>query len=120
MAALAPQRLGLWTITVAAHAALVGCAALSPVGSAAEYYPPFAGAIEPLIALAPPHWGCGYAHEALTTLIAYATDTLQLDRVVAVCDAPNEASDRLLRRTGFVWCAETDGPRHRLRHYSYG
>ena len=119
-AALASQGLGLWTILLATDGTLVGCAALSPVGSAAEYYPPFAGAIEPLIALAPAHWGRGYAHEALTTLIAYATDTLQLDRVVAVTDVPNDASDRLLRRTGFVWCAETDGPRYRLRHYTYG
>jgi ribosomal-protein-alanine N-acetyltransferase len=119
-AALASQGLGLWTIFLATDGTLVGCAALSPASSAAEYYPPFAGAIEPLIALAPAHWGRGYAHEALTTLIAYATDTLQLDRVVAVTDVPNDASDRLLRRTGFVWCAETDGPRYRLRHYTYG
>jgi ribosomal-protein-alanine N-acetyltransferase len=119
-AALAPQGLGLWTMTLATDGALVGCAALTPVGSAAEFYPPCAGAIEPLIALAPGHWHRGYAHEALTTLIAYATDTLQLDRIVAVTDAPNDASDRLLQRTGFVWCAETDGPRYRLRHYTYG
>ena len=120
LAALAPRGLGLWTIALATDQALVGCAALSPVGVVAEYYPPFAGAVEPLIALAPTHWGCGYAHEALTTLLAYATDTLRLDRVVAACDAPNEASDRLLRRTGFVCCAETEGPRYRLRHYTYG
>jgi len=119
-AALASQGLGLWTITLATDGTLVGCAALSPVGSAAEYYPQSAGAIEPLIALAPAHWGRGYAQEALTMLVAYATDTLQLDRVVAVSDVPNDASDRLLRRTGFVWCAETEGPRYRLRHYTYG
>ena len=119
-AALAAQGLGLWTIALAKDGALVGCAALSPVGSAADYYPPIAGAVEPLIALAPPHWHHGYAAEALTTLIAYAADTLRLDRVVAVTDAPNDASDRLLRRIGFVYCGETDGPRYRLRHYTYG
>jgi RimJ/RimL family protein N-acetyltransferase len=119
-AALASRGLGLWTIELADDGALVGCAALVPVGTAADYFPTIAGAVEPLIALAPTHWGRGYASEALTTLVAYAADTLRLDRVVAVADVPNAASDRLLRRTGFVFCAETDGPRYRLRHYAYG
>jgi hypothetical protein len=38
-AALASQGLGLWTISLATDGTLVGCAALSPVGSAAEYLP---------------------------------------------------------------------------------
>ncbi len=97
----------------------MGCAALLPVGTSAEYYPPFAGAVEPLIALAPAFWGRGYAQEALTALIEYAIGTLRLDRLVAVNDVPNAASDRLLQRLGFVSCAETDGPRYRLRHYTF-
>jgi RimJ/RimL family protein N-acetyltransferase len=58
-----------------------------------------------------------HASETLTALVEYATEGLQLDRLVGVTDVPNIASDRLLRRVGFVVCAETDGPRHRLRHY---
>jgi [ribosomal protein S5]-alanine N-acetyltransferase len=119
-AAVSEQGLGLWTITPAEPTgALMGCAALLPVGTSAEYYPAFAGAVEPLIALAPAFWGRGYALEALTTLIEYATGTLRLDRLVAVNDVPNAASDRLLQRLGFVSCAETDGPRYRLRHYTF-
>ena len=53
-------------------------------------------------------------------LIQYAMETLRLDRLVGVADAPNVASDRLLKRLGFVLCAETDGPRHRLRHHNFG
>lgn len=119
-AAVAPQGLGLWTIVLAeVPGELVGCAALLPVGASAQYYPPFAGAVEPLIALAPKYWRRGYAQEALTALIDYATNTLRLERLVAVNDVPNAASDRLLHRLGFVPCAETDGPRYRLRHYTF-
>lgn len=117
--ALAAQGLGLWTIVQRETAGgLIGCAALTRVSTAAQYYPPIAGAVEPLIALAPKCWHQGYALETLTMLVEYATKTLRLDRLVGVTDVPNIASDRLLRRVGFVLCAETDGPRHHLRHYS--
>jgi RimJ/RimL family protein N-acetyltransferase len=36
---------------------------------------------------------------------------------VAVCDVPNIAADRLLRRLGFVPGYEADGGRWRVRHY---
>jgi ribosomal-protein-alanine N-acetyltransferase len=116
--AVAAQGLGLWTIVQRDDSAgLVGCAALTRVGTAAQYYPPIAGAVEPLVALARRFWYRGYGVETLTVLVEYATETLLLERLVGVTDVPNIASDRLLRRVGFVPCAETDGPRHRLRHY---
>lgn len=119
-AALAPRGLGLWTIALADDSgAFVGCAGLLPVGASAEYHPPFAGAVEPLIALAPEFWHRAYAHEALAALVEHAIDTLRLDRLVAVADAPNEASHALLQRLGFVFRAETDGPRYRMRHYTF-
>lgn len=116
--ALAAQGLGLWTILQReTPGRLVGCGAQTRVGTAAQYYPPIAGAIEPLVALAPRFWHRGYASETLTALVEYATESLRADRLVGVTDVPNIASDRLFRRVGFVVCAETDGPRHRLRHY---
>jgi ribosomal-protein-alanine N-acetyltransferase len=118
--ALTAQGLGLWTIVQReTDGGLIGCAALTQVSTAAEYYPSIAGAVEPLIAVAPNFWHQGYALEILTVLLEYAMKTLQLDRLVAVTEVPNIASDRLLRRVGFVLCAETDGPRHRLRHYRF-
>lgn len=118
--AFTTQGLGLWTIVQRERSGLmVGCAALTGVGAAAQYYPPIAGAVEPLVALAPAFWHGGYASEVLTLLVEYASNTLHLDRLVAVTDVPNTASDRPLERVGFVSCAITDGPRHRLRHYSF-
>ena len=51
------------------------------------------------------------------TMLRGRFDALRLERLVAVNDVPNAASDQLLQRLGFAACAETDGPRYRLRHY---
>ena len=123
--ALSDAGLGLWVIQVkdrgqsssASDAGAMGCAGLLPVSTAAEYEPRLAGLIEPLVALAPNVWGCGYAHEALTTLLAYASTTLALAKLAGVTDVPNVASDRMLRRAGFVVLGETAGPRYPLRTY---
>jgi [ribosomal protein S5]-alanine N-acetyltransferase len=115
---LAAQGLGLWTVAQRETASgLIGCAALAPVSTAAQYYPSIAGAVEPLVALASAWWHRGYALETLRALVEHARETLRLDRLVGVTDVPNVSSDRLLRKGGFVPCAETDGPCHRLRHY---
>jgi [ribosomal protein S5]-alanine N-acetyltransferase len=116
--AVAGRGLGLWTVAERANPNhTIGCVALMPVGTAADYYPPIAGAIEPVIALIPECWGRGYATEALTPMLDYAFRSLRLDRLVGVTDLPNAPSQRLLQRLGFTMSAETDGPRYRLRHY---
>ena len=81
----AAQGLGLWMIVQRdAPTALIGCAALTRVGIAAQYYPPIAGAVEPLVALAWRCWHRGYAQETLKALVEYATETLRLERLVGV------------------------------------
>lgn len=50
--------------------------------------------------LAGPYQGHGYATEAVTRLLDYLFDDLQLHRVRATCDADNLASARLLERAG--------------------
>ena len=117
--AMQERGLGLWTVArCEAPQRMIGCAGLLPVSTAAEFYPPAAAGVEPLVALAPEAWGRGYAVEVLNALVGHAVHTLRLERLVAVTDVPNERSDRMLRRAGFRICAETEGPRCRLRHYS--
>lgn len=48
------------------------------------------------------HWGCGYATEALTRLLAWGFTTLRLNRVEADVDPNNERSIRVLERLGFL------------------
>ena len=46
------------------------------------------------------YWGCGYATEAATALVAYARDVMGLGRLVAVIDPPNIASRRVAEKIG--------------------
>ncbi len=52
-------------------------------------------------AFLPEFWGRGYAVEAATAVLAYARDTLGLQRVVAVTSVGNQSSIRLLEKIGF-------------------
>lgn len=46
-------------------------------------------------------WGNGYMHEALTALVNYGFDALNLNRIEADIDPRNTASARSLERLGF-------------------
>lgn len=52
-------------------------------------------------ALGRAHWGNGYMHEALQTLLGYAFGVLDLHRIEADVDPRNGASIRTLERLGF-------------------
>ena len=52
--------------------------------------------------LGPDHWGKGYAHEAMTAVIAHLFIARGLDRIVADVDPRNAASIGLLLRLGFT------------------
>lgn len=47
-------------------------------------------------------WGYGYATEAASSLLEWAFDTLDLNRVQAETDTRNVASSRVLEKLGFV------------------
>lgn len=109
--------LGLWLVYPWGNAPALGCVGLLRSELAALALPGPGQAVETLAAFRPEHWGHGYAHEALKTLVQHAFDALGLSSLSAVCDVPNRMSDRLLRRLGFEPGLEADGPRHRLRLY---
>lgn len=52
--------------------------------------------------LAEAGWGQGYATEAARALLAWAFETLDLNRVQAECDTRNPASARVLEKLGFT------------------
>ncbi len=62
--------------------------------------------------LARAHWGHGIMVEALTALLGYGFETLDLNRIEALTMVENERSARLLRRLGFTEEAH-------LREYDY-
>lgn len=96
----ATEGLGLWLI--AADGAVIGCIGLHRVlPSTVKAFPPLDGEIELAIALMEDHWGAGYASEALTTALTYASDILHARRIVVLIHVPNERSHALFQRCGF-------------------
>jgi ribosomal-protein-alanine N-acetyltransferase len=54
-------------------------------------------------ALVPEHWSKGYALESASAVMAYAREKLGLGRIVAIVDAGNQGSIRLLEKIGFEY-----------------
>jgi RimJ/RimL family protein N-acetyltransferase len=54
-------------------------------------------------AFLPGYWGRGYAHESASAVLAYATQTLGLRRVLAITSPDNDRSIKLLAKLGFVF-----------------
>ena len=89
----ATRRFGLWSIhTSGDGASLAGFCGLRTEGIGAEP--------ELLFGLLPAFWGHGLAREAAQAVLAYGFGTLDLPRIVAATDAPNERSARMLASLG--------------------
>lgn len=58
--------------------------------------------LELLYGVAEPYWLKGYAREMVEPMIAYGFEHLRLPEIRASIDAPNGASQRVLRRQGFL------------------
>lgn len=52
------------------------------------------------------YWGSGYAFEALTTIINYGFNDLNLKRIFAVIEKDNNRSVKLIEKLGFTLDAE--------------
>lgn len=83
---------GLWAVSLVEDGALVGFC-----GFMFFHDPP---RLQLLYAVAPEHWGRGFATEAARAMIRYGFERLGLRRVEASADAPNAASLRVLEKAG--------------------
>lgn len=52
--------------------------------------------------LAREHWGHGYATEAASAWVGHGFSTLDLARVISICDPPNTRSVAVMRRLGMT------------------
>jgi RimJ/RimL family protein N-acetyltransferase len=111
-AAHAGRGLGLWLALEGGAA--VGAVGLKPVGPQTTRDPTMLGAIEPVAAFAPSAWGRGLATAALGALLDHADRTLELARTVAIADAPNLRSRRMLGRVGYREIGCGQGAAHPL------
>jgi RimJ/RimL family protein N-acetyltransferase len=108
---------GLWVIALADGARDIGCVGLRPSTMAPLLHEGSDEAFEPLLWLHSEHRGQGYAQEAMRAVLWHAQSATRGRCFVAVCDVPNTAGDRLLRRLGFVPGYEADGGAWRVRQY---
>jgi RimJ/RimL family protein N-acetyltransferase len=111
-AAHAAQGLGLWLAVEGARA--VGAVGLKPVGARTTTDPAMLGAVEPVVAFEPAVWGRGLATAALGALLGHADGALRLARTVAIADAPNLRSRRVLGRVGYREIGGGPGAAHPL------
>ncbi|MEY3952902.1 MAG: hypothetical protein RL320_1704 [Pseudomonadota bacterium] len=58
--------------------------------------------VEVKYAFARPHWGLGFATEALSGLLSYAAQVLSLKRVIATVAPENLASQAVLKKAGMT------------------
>lgn len=112
-------RLGHWTVELLADGTPIGDVSLGflPMNRAdiAPGLKPgdveYSDDIELGYLYIPDAWGKGYASEAATRLLAYAFGEICLDKVVAVTDPDNAASQHVLKKIGM---------RHIGNRYAYG
>jgi ribosomal-protein-alanine N-acetyltransferase len=67
--------------------------------------------------LARPYWGRGLATEAGRAFLQFGFGELGLSRIVAGANVTNVASNRVLRRLGFVWTYTGEGGGSRYHDY---
>ena len=72
----------------------------APIGMCGLIKRDYLDAVDIGFALLPEYWGKGYAYESAAAVMAYATGTLGLKRVVAITSSDNHSSARLLEKLG--------------------
>lgn len=83
---------GHWAVCARGDAAIIGFCGFRPFDDEPD--------VEILYGLAPTHWGRGLATEAAAAMLAWGFDRHGFDRVLALTDAPNAASVRVMERLG--------------------
>jgi ribosomal-protein-alanine N-acetyltransferase len=89
---------GLWAVVDKASNALIGFCGLQYLDNTAE--------IEVGYRLARQFWGLGYATEAAAATLRYAFEVLGLDRIVAVVQPENFASQSVIEKIGLRYVKE--------------
>ena len=86
---------GLWAVVVKESEKLIGYCGLIFLDDTPE--------IEVAYGLARAYWGKGYATEAALASLRFGFEKLQLERIVAVVNPDNVASQRVLEKLGMTY-----------------
>lgn len=97
-ARFADGKLGLWSLRLHESPTIIGFAGFLPVRGVSQL----------MYGLLPDYWHQGYATEAAQAAIE-AAKAIGRSEIVAATDIPNEASQQVLRRLGFIEKARSAG-----------
>lgn len=97
-ARFADGKLGLWALRLHDSPTIIGFAGFLPVRGVAQL----------MYGLLPEYWHQGYATEAAQAAVE-AAKAIGRSEIVAATDIPNEASQQVLRRLGFIEKARSAG-----------
>jgi RimJ/RimL family protein N-acetyltransferase len=92
---------GIWAVTRKDDSKLVGTLLLKPIPASGQEPLEPSGDVEIGWHLHPDYWGSGFASEAATAVLEHAFAS-GLERVVAVTNPANEASQSVCRRIGMT------------------
>jgi [ribosomal protein S5]-alanine N-acetyltransferase len=94
MAMMIACKVQYWPVFLLKDNQFAGCAGLRPYGQ---------DVLELGFHLRPEYWGRGFAEEAARAVIAFAFETLGVERLFAGHHPDNGASERVLRKLGFCF-----------------
>jgi RimJ/RimL family protein N-acetyltransferase len=100
------QGFGLWAATVKESDALIGRIGLAVPSFLPEVLP----AVEVGWVLDRAFWGRGLATEGARACLEFGFTTLELDRIISICNAGNVASERVMVKLGMRLERETVHP----------
>lgn len=103
-AGIEQQGWGLWAASIPDIADFIGFIGLAPVNFVADFTP----AIEIGWRLAYEFWNHGYATEGAEAALKYGFETLQLNEIVSFTAAPNNRSQRVMKKIGMTHYPEDD------------
>lgn len=106
-AVLAPKPMGLLATVYKPEGCYIGQCGLYPHRTGDNAVIP--GEAVLAFYLARPYWGRGLATEAGRAFVEYGFGRLGLARIVAGANAANLASNRVIRKLGFVWARSGEG-----------
>ena len=89
--------LGVWAICLQSTGELIGSINLNPIKAEPEHD----GKTHLGFRIAVPHWRQGYAYEAASAMIEYASEKVNIEVVTAFSDQRNISSINLLKKLGF-------------------
>lgn len=89
---------GRWAVELKASKKVIGCVGVLPDNNRGKYYAKLINYV-----LAEDYWGNGYMSEAVSRVVKYLFEELNIDLLTAFCYPDNIKSKKVLEKCGFEY-----------------